>query len=71
MCVLPNGILLSCAYDNQIIAWQYQTEKIITQIEKKEELRCMDFIETIEDDDEEDEDEEKNVSQRKLFVGTN
>ena len=23
MCILPNGVLLSCSYDNYIIAWNY------------------------------------------------
>ena len=45
--MLPNGVLLSCAFDGHIIAWNYlQTDgdrKIDSQ-KRKEELRCMDFI---------------------------
>lgn len=55
LCVLPNGILLSCAYDKLVIAWAYQKEEEIKRYEKQEQLRCMDYIE----------------SQGKLFVGTN
>lgn len=53
--MLPNGILLSCAYDKLVIAWAYQKEEEIKRYEKQEQLRCMDYIET----------------QGKLFVGTN
>jgi hypothetical protein len=55
LCMLSNGILLSCAYDKLVIAWAYQKEEEITRYEKNEELRCMDYIE----------------NQGKLFVGTN
>ena len=55
LCILPNGILLSCAFDKRVIAWQYQQETEIQRYEKQEQLRCMDYIE----------------QQSKLFVGTN
>lgn len=81
LCVLPNGVLLSCAYDHMIYAWQYQYGKVIREIEKKnEELRCMDFIDKQFDDDDYDEEEEvlsqlqaaiKNRNDSKLFIGTN
>lgn len=47
LCVLPNGVLLSCAFDNYIIAWNYlpaEGERQIGAIKKREQLRCMDFI---------------------------
>lgn len=61
LCMLPNGILMSCAYDHMIYAWQYQYGKVLENgvFEKKnEELRCMDFIEgeISESDDDLDED---------------
>lgn len=52
---MNNGILLSCAYDKCVIAWEYQKELEIQRFEKNEELRCLDYIE----------------QQGKLFVGTN
>ena len=60
LCMLKNnGILLSCAYDHMIHAWQYQTGKILESFQKKnEELRCMDFIDEqlIDPNDYDDED---------------
>ena len=55
LCILSNGILLSCSYDKFVIAWAYQKEQEIERFEKKEQLRCMDYID----------------EQGKLFVGTN
>ena len=55
LCILPNGILLSCSFDKMVIAWAYQKEQEIQRFEKQEQLRCMDYIE----------------GQSKLFVGTN
>jgi len=81
LCVLPNGVLLSCAYDHMIYAWQYQYGTVLKEFEKKnEELRCMDFIDKqFDDDDYDDEDEvasqqqaaNKNRNDSKLFIGTN
>jgi hypothetical protein len=55
--MLPNGVLLSCAYDKMVIAWNYLSEKKIFLYERNEELRCMDYIDF--------------KKQRKLYVGTN
>ena len=47
LCVLPNGVLLSCSYDNLIIAWNYlltDDERRLGTIKRREELRCMDYI---------------------------
>jgi WD40 repeat protein len=54
--ILPNGVVLSCSFDKQVIVWNYLTEKMIGSHEKSEELRCMDFIDT--------------RKQKKLYVGT-
>ncbi len=50
-----NGLLVSCAYDKQIIVWKYQEEREVTRYTKHEELRCMDYL----------------ASTKTLFVGTN
>ena len=51
--MLPNGVLLSCSFDNYIIGWNYlptegermiRKEGLINPIKKREQLRCMDFI---------------------------
>ena len=45
--ILPNGVLLSCSYDNLIIAWNYlkpDEERRIGTIKRREELKCMDYI---------------------------
>jgi len=55
LCMLNNGILLSCAYDKLVIAWRYHKEEEVCRYVKDKELRCMDYIE----------------NQGKLFVGTN
>ena len=55
--MLPNGVVLSCAYDKKVIAWNYINAEILEQYERNEELRCMDFIDI--------------ANQKKLYVGTN
>ena len=55
--VLPNGIVLSCAYDNLVIAWSYLMEEEIKRYERNEQMRCMDYIDS--------------RKSQKLYVGTN
>jgi hypothetical protein len=49
-------VVLSCAFDKLVIAWNYLSEKMINKYERNEELRCMDYIDT---------------KQKKLYIGTN
>ena len=56
LCILTNGVVLSCAFDKRVIVWNYLSEKMITYHERSELLRCMDFIDT--------------KKQKKLYVGT-
>lgn len=48
LCVLPNnGIVLSCSYDQKVIAWTYHKDEenaLFREYNKKEQLRCMDFV---------------------------
>lgn len=38
LCILPNGLLLSCAYDKKVKVWQYQNpdDPLIKTFDKTE-----------------------------------
>ena len=54
--MLPDvGLLMSCAYDKNLIVWKYHEERELARLQRNEELRCMDYLKSL----------------KTLFVGTN
>lgn len=42
--MLETGLLVSCAYDKRILAWQYETRTVVEEFKRNEEFRCLDYI---------------------------
>jgi len=41
-----NGLLVSCGNDNKVIAWTYKNKEKKFEFDRKEDLRCIDYVET-------------------------
>ena len=39
-----NGLLVSCGNDNKVIAWSYNNKQKKFEFERKEDLRCIDYV---------------------------
>jgi WD40 repeat protein len=47
MIIPVSGSLVSCAHDGLICIWRYQSQEIIKQIDRSDELNCLAFISSI------------------------